>query len=81
MPLRNKNLSICDVPRDESHATLTGPEDMDADLVRARRRDLDLLDFERLAGAPADGGLARNGLSSGVRHGGRGEGRVRAGGL
>ena len=47
---------------------LTGPEDVDADLVRARGRDLDLLDLERLACAPADGSLARNGLSSGVGH-------------
>ena len=50
---------------------LTRPEDVDADLVRARGRDLDLLDLERLACAPADGGLAGNGLSCGVRHGGR----------
>ena len=49
---------------------LTGPEDADADLVRARGRDLDLLDLEGLAGAPADGGLAGDGLADGVRHDG-----------
>ena len=47
---------------------LTGPEDVDADLVSARGRDLDFLDLEGLAGAPADGGLACDGFSSSVRH-------------
>ncbi len=56
---------------------LTGPKDVDADLVCAGRGDLDLLDFERLASAPADGGLARNGLSGGFRHGGQGGSSVR----
>ena len=50
---------------------LTGVEDADADLVRARGRDLDFLDLERLAGTPADGGLASNRLSSSVGHGSR----------
>ena len=49
---------------------LTGVQDLDPDLVGARGSDLDLLDLERLACAPADGGLARNGLSCGVGHGG-----------
>ena len=35
-----------------------------------RRSDLDLLDLERLACAPADGSLALDGFSSGVGHGG-----------
>ena len=56
---------------EDSTEVLTGPEDLNADLVRARRGDLDLLDFEGLACAPADGGLALDGLSCGVRHGGR----------
>ena len=56
---------------------LTGVQDLDPDLVGARGSDLDLLDLERLACAPADGGLARNGLSGGVRHGGQEESSVR----
>ena len=56
---------------------LTCPENLDAHLVRTGRRDLDLLDFQRLARAPTDGGLARNGLSGGVRHGGQEESSVR----
>ena len=54
---------------------LTGPEDVDADFVGARGRDLDVLELEGLACAPADGGLAGDGLSNGVGHsGGQGEG-------
>ena len=49
---------------------LTGVQDLDADFVGFGRRDLDLLDLEELAGSPADGGLALDRLSCGVRHGG-----------
>ena len=49
---------------------LTSPENLNADFVRARGRDLDLLDLQRLASAPADGGFAGDGLPSSVRHGG-----------
>ena len=60
----------------------TGVEDLDADFVRAGRGDFDLLELERLASGPADGGLALDGLSSGVRHGGRRMGAFRGpGGL
>ena len=51
-------------------SAFTGVQNLDADFVRLRGRDIDLLDLERLAGAPADGGLAFNGLADGVRHGG-----------
>lgn len=78
IPMRDQIVSLRDVPHGDGHARLTGPEDVDADLVCTRRRDLDLLDFERLARAPADGGLARNGLSGSVRHGGQEESSVRA---
>ena len=50
---------------------ITGVENLDADFVSLRRRDLDLFNLERLACAPADGGLALDGLASGVRHSGR----------
>ena len=38
--------------------------------MRLRRRDIDLLELEGLARAPANGGLALDGLSNSVRHGG-----------
>ena len=43
---------------------------MDANFMRARRSDLDFLELERLARTPANGGLALDDFSSGVRHGG-----------
>ena len=49
---------------------LTGMENADPDFVGLGREDLDLLDLERLAGAPADSGLAGDDLSSGVGHDG-----------
>ena len=44
-------------------------KDTDADFVSLRGCNLDLLDLERLACAPADGGLALDDLTSGG-HGG-----------
>jgi hypothetical protein len=41
-------------------------QDVDSDFIGLRRGDLDLLDLEWLAGAPAYGGLAFDGLSCGV---------------
>ena len=73
-----------DVPRYESTGR-TSVQDLDADLVRLRRRDLDVLELEWLTCAPADGGLALDDFASGVGHGGeeeRGsEQRVRRDGL
>ena len=48
---------------------LTGVKNLNADFVSARRSDFDLLDLERLACAPADGGLALDDFSSSVGHG------------
>ena len=45
---------------------LTSPENLNADFVCARGLDLDLLDLELLAGAPAHGSLALDDLSDGV---------------
>lgn len=42
---------------------------MNADLVCPRRGNLNLLEFEGLTRGPADGGLALDWLSGGVRHG------------
>lgn len=53
---------------DERRENRTGVEDTNADLVRLRRCDLDLFDLQGLTGAPADGSLALDGLSSGVGH-------------
>lgn len=47
---------------------LTGVEDFDADFVLPGRCDLDLLNLQRLACAPADGGLALDNFSCSVRH-------------
>ena len=49
--------------------TLTGVQNLDAHFVRLRRRDLDVLELERLACTPADGGLALDDFSSSVGHG------------
>ena len=51
----------------------TGVENPDADFVGLGRRDLDLLELEGLASTPADGGLALDDFSGGVRHGGVGD--------
>ena len=40
----------------------SGVVDLNADLVRLGRRDLDILDAQLLAGLPGDGGLASNRL-------------------
>lgn len=40
----------------------TSVVDLDADLVGPGRKDLDILNGQRLAGLPGNGGLARNGL-------------------
>ena len=47
----------------------TGVEDLNANLVCLRGRNLDLLDLEGLAGTPADSSLALDDLTGGVRHG------------
>ena len=54
---------------------ITGIEDPDADFMSPGRSDLDFLELERLACTPADCGLALNGLSSSIRHGGGGSQR------
>jgi hypothetical protein len=46
----------------------TGVEDLNADLVRFGRGDLDILKGEWLAGSPAHSGLAGDRLSCRVRH-------------
>ena len=48
--------------------TLTGVQNLDAHFVRLGRRDLDVLELERLACTPADGGLALDDFTNGVRH-------------
>ena len=40
----------------------TGVVDLDPDLARLGRRDLDVLDAQLLAGLPGDGGFASDGL-------------------
>lgn len=40
----------------------TGVVNLDADLVGSGRANLDILDAQRLAGFPGDGGLAGDGL-------------------
>lgn len=52
-------------------------QDADAHFVRLGRGDLDVLDNQVLARAPAHGGLAGDGLSSGVGHRRGGESRRR----
>lgn len=47
----------------------TGPKDVNADFVGARRSNVDLLEFQRLACAPADGSFAFNGLADSTSHG------------
>lgn len=54
--------------------TRTGVKDVDADFVGAGRGDLDLLELEGLASAPADGGFAGDGLSDGGHDGKEREG-------
>ena len=51
--------------------------DLDADFVCFRWCDLNILDTKLFASFPGHGGLARNGLSGGVRHGGQEESSVR----
>lgn len=53
---------------------LTGVEDVNTHFVSLRRSNLDLLDFERFACAPADCGLAFNNLTGCVVRHGYGEG-------
>lgn len=55
--------------RDRRSLELTGVQNLDAHFIGLRRRDLDVLELERLSSSPADSSLALNDLSCGVRHG------------
>jgi hypothetical protein len=52
--------------KNASIARLSRVQNVNSDFVRLRWGDLNLLDFERLAGTPADSGFAFDGLSCGV---------------
>lgn len=46
----------------------TGPKDVNADFMSPRRSNIDLLNFEGLACAPADSRFAFNGLPDSASH-------------
>jgi hypothetical protein len=47
---------------------LTSPQNVDTNFMSARRGNLDIFNFQRLACAPADGSLAFDGVASSVGH-------------
>ena len=57
-------------PQLQRELRLTRVEDLDADLVGLRGSDVDVLELEGLACAPADGGLAPDDFAGGVGHDG-----------